>query len=113
MSKVVSRSCCSTTGAGGVRVPAFVAIASSLQFYSRKHFRVHLYARPFGAPSHVTSATCSSYDYKVALHNRTEFLSERQALCFVLVYRMPKQRIVEERRRSLFDNSDGSFSTTQ
>src|SRR5216683_2417307 len=54
MSKVVSRSCCSTAGAGGVSAPALVDIASSLQVYSRKmHFRVPLYARPFGASSHL------------------------------------------------------------
>jgi hypothetical protein len=47
-----------------------MAIASSLQFYSRKHFRVHLYARPFGAHSHVASTTCAPDDYKVALRQR-------------------------------------------
>lgn len=31
-------------------------------------FRVHYYARPFGAPSHVAFATCTSCDYKVARH---------------------------------------------
>src|SRR5216683_3109807 len=55
MSKVVSRSCCSTAGAGGVSAPALVAIASSLQVYSRKYIFTYL------------SKLLGRHDYKVAL----------------------------------------------
>src|SRR5260370_25938126 len=71
MSKIVSRSCCSTAGVGAVSAPAFVAIASSLQIdsYSRKgYFRVHYYARPFRGMAHVSPGRACSEGITIKLH---------------------------------------------
>src|SRR5260370_13572617 len=68
MSKVVSRSCCSTAGAGGVSAPALVAIDSSLQVYSRKCTFAYLFMLDLSAQARTyLSKLLGRHDYKVAL----------------------------------------------